>query len=176
MSRFAPVAVLLAVALLAGPAEARGHPALGSDAAACDNGEGPAVRVNIVGLKDRTGRLKLEIYPATAADFLRDDRDLIKEGKVFRRVWADTPAAGPVEMCIRVPHAGTFGLLFTHDRDGKNKFNVWADGAGITSNTRIGASKPKVGASTIEVGAGITTVSIRAQYLRGLSGFSPLKD
>ncbi|MBA4047704.1 MAG: hypothetical protein C0476_04095 [Sphingomonas sp.] len=168
--------LVLATAFGAAPLGAGGRPTIGSDAAACDAGNGPAVHVIVAGLKDRKGRLKLELYPATAADFLRDDRDLAKEGKVFRRVWADTPATGPVEMCIQVPAPGSYGLFFTHDRDGKNKFNFWSDGGGITSNARIGASKPKIAASTVEVGAGITTITIRAQYLRGLSGLSPMKN
>lgn len=176
MPRFAVAAPLLALLLSASPLAAKARAAIGSDAAACDANDGPAILATISGLKDRKGRLKLELYPATANDFLRDDRDLINEGKVFRRVWADTPAAGPVEICIRVPRAGSYGLFFTHDRDGKNKFNFWSDGAGITSNARIGASKPKIGASTVEVGSGITTVTIKAQYLRGLSGLSPLKQ
>ena len=176
MVRFAFVAPLLALGLIAAPLEARGRPTIGSDAGACDANDGPAIRATITGLKDRKGRLKLELYPATATDFLRDDRDLIKEGKVFRRVWVETPAAGPVEICIRVPHAGAYGLFFTHDRDGKNKFNFWTDGGGITSNTRIGASKPKIGASTVEAGPGITSITIKAQYLRGLSGLSPSKE
>ena len=176
MVRFAIAAPLLALALSAAPVAAGGRAAIGSDAAACDGNEGPAIRATIVGLKDRKGRLKLELYPANATDFLRDDRDLLKEGKVFRRVWAETPAAGPVEMCIRVPHPGSYGLFFTHDRDGKNKFNFWTDGGGITSNTRIGAAKPKISASTVEAGAGITSITIKAQYLRGLSGLSPLKE
>ncbi|MBY0521380.1 MAG: DUF2141 domain-containing protein [Sphingomonas sp.] len=175
MVRLAPVALLLLAAAIASPADARGRPTIGSDSAACDSGEGPAIRVDVAGLKDRKGRLKLELYPANATDFLRDDRDLEKEGKVFRRIWADLPTTGPVELCIKVPHPGSYGLFFTHDRDGKNKFNFWTDGGGITSNTRIGMSKPKFTASTVEVGPGITTITIQAQYLRGLSGLSPLK-
>lgn len=176
-----PISVLAALgaaALLpAAPAPARsGQAVIGSDASACEAGGGPAIMVTVSGLKDRKGRLKLELYPANANDFLRDDRDLEKEGKVFRRVWADMPADGPVVMCIRAPRAGSYALWFTHDRDGKNKFNFWTDGGGIPSNVRIGASKPKFTAATVEVGAGVTPITIRAQYLRGLSGLAPLKD
>jgi len=64
---------------------------LGSDSAACAGGAGPAIRANVSGLKDRSGELKLELYPANDADFLKDDRDLIKEGKFFRRIRVPTP-------------------------------------------------------------------------------------
>lgn len=160
--------LLLAVPVLAQP--------IGSDSSACAAGGGPAVRANIIGLKDRTGRLKLELYPANEADFLRDDTLLLREGKTFRRVWAQTPSSGDVSLCIRVPAAGRYALLFTHDRDGKNKFNFWKDGAGFPSNTRLGRARPKLSAAVIDVGRGVTTTTIRAQYLRGLSGFAPIGD
>lgn len=148
---------------------------LGEDAAACASGHGPAIEVNVIGLKDRSGRLKLELYPATEEDFLKDDHDLVREGKTFRRIWANTPPSGAVTMCIRVPAPGTYAVLFTHDRDGKNKFNFWSDGAGFVSNQRLGRSRPKLRQATINVsGNGITHVNIRAQYLRGLGGFGPL--
>lgn len=149
---------------------------VGEDAAACLADNGPAIRVNVTGLKDRTGRLKLELYPATEADFLKDDRDLRAEGKFFRRVWAAMPASGPVALCIKAPAPGRYALLFTHDRDGKNKFDFWKDGAGFPSNVRLGRSRPKLHQAVINVGNGVTTTNIRAQYLRGLSGFGPIRD
>lgn len=162
-------ALLLA---LASPASADAG-VLGSDAAACTSGQGPAILASIVGLKDRKGELKLELYPANQQDFLRDDRDLIREGKLFRRVRVPTPAAGGVQLCMRVPRPGRYALLFTHNRDGKNKFSIWADGAGFASNLRLGRSRPRLEQAIVEVPAGVASVTIRAQYLRGLSGFAP---
>lgn len=172
IARFA-IPAAFALALAAAPATAQ--PVLGEDAAACAGGSGSAIRVNVTGLKDRTGRLKLELYPANEDDFLKDDRDLKKEGKFFRRIWAQTPASGAVAMCIKAPSAGRYALLFTHDRDGKNKFNFWQDGAGFPSNRRLGRSRPKLQEALVNVGAGVTTVNIHTQYLRGVSGFAPYK-
>ncbi len=171
MKRTALLAATLLAAAATQPATAQ---TLGEDAGACTSGRGPAIQAEITGLKDRSGRLKLELYPATEEDFLKDDRDLIKEGKTFRRIWANTPPSGAVILCIRVPAPGEYAVLFTHDRDGKNKFNFWSDGAGFPSNQRLGRSRPKLRQATVRVGNGVTTVNIRAQYLRGLGGFSPL--
>lgn len=163
-----------AVALLtAGSAAAA---PIGEDAAACVNGRVPAIQVDVLGLKDRTGRLKLELYPATDDDFLKDDRDLVRENKFFRRVWAQTPAAGSVSMCIRAPAPGRYALLLTHDRDGRNKFNFWRDGAGFVSNAKLGRSRPKLAQAVITVGGGVTAAGIRVQYLRGFGGFSPMPN
>lgn len=149
---------------------------LGSDGSVCAAGNVPAIQANIIGLKDRKGRLKLELYPATREDFLKDDRDLIAEGKVFRRVWADTPPSGPVSLCIKVPAPGRYALFFTHDRDGKNKFNFWTDGAGIPSNRKLGRAKPTLNDAIVDVGNGVTVVTIQAQYLHGIfGGFGPMK-
>lgn len=168
--------VLIIAAAICGAAPAGGaHAAqiLGSDAAACSTG-GPAIRVNVEGLKDRTGELKLELYPANEQDFLKDDRDLIKEGKFFRRVRLPTPPSGPISLCIRVPSPGPYALFFSHNRDGKNKFNLWQDGAGLPSNVKLGRTRPKVAMARIVVPEGVVTTDIRAQYLRGLGGFGPI--
>lgn len=172
----AAVALALGIglaALGAAPAAAQQDPVDGS----CAIGSGPMLRVNIVGLKDRSGRLKVEIYPPNETDFLRDDRDLKREGKQMRRVWAQTPQGnGPVFVCIRAPSAGQWAVLFTHDRDGKNKFNFWQDGAGFPSNQRLGRSRPKVRQALVNIPPQGGQITVRAQYLRGLGGFGPIDD
>jgi uncharacterized protein (DUF2141 family) len=166
----------LTVAALAVLASSAAAQAMGGDAAACAAGA-PSIRVDVTGLKDRTGRLKVELYPANEADFLRDDRELVAAGKTFRRVWAQVPASGPVALCIRVPHPGAYAVFFTHDRDGKNKFNFWSDGAGTPGNHRLGRARPRLADAVVTVGARTATVAIRTQYLRGFPpGFDFLKD
>lgn len=172
MTRFL---LLLSAAVIGGPAMAQPG-ILGPEAAACAPGGGPAIQANIIGLKDRSGELKLELYPDNEQDFLKDDRDLLKAGKLFRRVRVPTPAAGPISLCMRLPHPGRYALLFTHNRDGKNKFSFWSDGAGFPSNVRLGRSRPKVAQAEINVGEGVTVTTIRAQYLRGLGGFGPISS
>lgn len=164
---------LCALALAVAPGAAAQTP-VGEDAQACIQGTETAIRVNVVGLKDRIGRLKLELYPATEEDFLKDDHALVREGKLFHRSFAETPRTGNVVLCIKAPRPGRYALFLTHDRDGKNKFNFWKDGGGLPSNRKLGRSRPKVADGTINIGRGITTVTIKMQYLRGLSGFSPL--
>ncbi len=164
-------ALVAALAALVAPLAAAAQPVGETDA--CING--PSIRVEVVGMKDRVGSLKLELYPANEDDFLRDDRDLKKEGKLFRRIWVPTPRNGPVVMCMRVPHPGTYAILFTHDRDGKNKFNFWSDGVGVPGNQKLGRSKPKLSNAMVNVGTGVATVLIRTQYLHGFPpAFGPV--
>ena len=168
--------VVLAGALMAPLTTQAQAGALGGDGAACNEGAGPVIRVKVSGLKDRIGELKLELYPATEADFLKDDRDLAREGKFFRRIRVPTPRSGPITLCIKVPAPGRYALLFTHNRDGRNKFDFWSDGAGFPSNVKLGRTRPQLAMAVIDVGPGVTTTEIRAQYLRGLGGFGPIKS
>ncbi|WP_029625212.1 DUF2141 domain-containing protein [Sphingomonas sp. PAMC 26605] len=162
-------------ATLALPSAAQAGGVMGTDAAHCTSGRGPAIQVNVLDLKDRRGQLKLELYPATETDFMRSDTELLAEGKVFRRVTIDAPVAGQVAMCIRVPHPGRYALLLLHSRRAQDKFDVWQDGVGLRSNTRIGRARPSVANAAVEVGAGVAVLDIETQYLRGLGGFSPLR-
>lgn len=146
---------------------------LGADAAACQNGQGPAILANITGLKDRKGIVRLELYPDNAEDFLQDDYILQEAGKTFRRVDAKIPSSGTVSLCIKVPKAGRYTLMFLHDRDSNGKFGAFSDGAGFPGNTKLGRRKPPASIAMINV-SGVTRTHIRAQYLRGLSGFGPL--
>ncbi len=144
---------------------------LGSDAAACVGEQGPAILATVTGLKDRVGTLKLELYPPSEDDFLAGDNDLMKAGKVFRRIAVAPPASGDAVICIRVPRPGRYALFLGHDRDGKRKFNFWSDGAGFPSNHKIGRARPKLVDALIDAGPGVTRTVIRTQYLRGLGGF-----
>jgi uncharacterized protein (DUF2141 family) len=146
---------------------------IGEDAATCKSGRGPAIQVNVEGLKDRTGEMWLELYPANRADYLRPDMDLVAEGKTFRRTRAHLPAAGSVEICVRVPRPGRYALMLRHNRVGRDKFSFWSDGAGVPGNRSLGRSKPTLDQALVNVGPGIASVSIKVQYLRGF-GFAPL--
>lgn len=145
---------------------------IGEDSESCRNGRGPAIQVNVQGLKDRSGELWLELYPANDTDYLRSDTDLVAEGKVFRRTRSRLPAAGDVAICVRVPQPGTYAVLLRHNRIGRDKFSFWSDGAGIPANRALVRSKPSVEQARVVAGAGITTVNVQMQYLRGF-GFSP---
>ena len=163
------------IALLAAPNVASAGVVMGTDASACTAGHGPAIQVNVQDLKDRRGQLKLELYPANDADFMRSDTDLLAEGKIFRRVTVDAPVAGRVALCIRVPHPGRYALLFIHSRRAQDKFDFWYDGVGQRSNTRIGRARPLASNAAVEVGGGVVAIDIKTQYLRGLGGFSPAR-
>lgn len=173
MIRFARTAAPLACLLLACVPLPAAAEILGEDAPLCRSARGPAIQVDVQGLKDRRGEVWLELYPATQADFLRDDTDLQREGKTFRRTRANLPASGEVAICVRVPGPGRYALLLRHNRTGKDKFSFWSDGVGFPANRALGRSKPPLADAVVTAGERVTPVPIHMQYLRGLSGFAP---
>lgn len=151
-------------------------PDLGKAEGRCRPDEaGSAFQVDVSGLKDRRGLLKLELYPANNEDFLQDDNLLIAAGKTFRRVEMPVPATGPVQMCIRAPGPGTYALSLLHDRDGNRKFGLSIDGIGFAGNPQLGMSKPDAEKASARVGASPTRISITLNYRRGLFSFAPLE-
>jgi uncharacterized protein (DUF2141 family) len=169
--------MIAAYALLLLGSHLRSSPDLGKAEGQCRPGEsGPSFLVDVGGLKDRRGNLKLELYPANDDDFLEDDNILLNAGKVFRRVEIPVPPGGPVELCIRTPGPGLYTLSLLHDRDANRKFGLSIDGIGFARNPRLGFSKPKAAAASAWAGTGPTRITIVLNYRRGLFSFGPLKQ
>jgi uncharacterized protein (DUF2141 family) len=144
-------------------------PTLGIEVGKCRASEaGPAFLVDVDGLKDRAGRLKLELYPANDGDFLADDNVLIAAGKPFARVDVATAADGPVQLCIRAPAPGRYALSLLHDRNGDRKFQLSNDGIGFSANPRLGWSKPAAKAVAVDVGDTPKHIAIVMNYRHGL--------
>lgn len=165
---------LCAIALLTA-ATIPSSPDLGKKEGQCRRGEtGPAFLVDIEGLKDRAGRLKLEVYPAVEGEFLADDNVLVAAGKTFRRVEIAVPRSGAVRMCVRVPGPGRYAVSVLHDRNGDRHFNLSKDGVGFAGNPHLGMRQPKASAASAIAGPGLTTIAIMMNYRRGLFSFGPL--
>jgi uncharacterized protein (DUF2141 family) len=143
---------------------------LGKADAACRPGEaGPALVVEVAGLRDRRGLLKLEAYPPDDQGFLADDATLVATGRAFRRLELPPAAEGSVELCIRVPRPGTYAFSLLHDRNANHRFDVAIDGVGFSRNPRLGWTKPKAADVIMEVGQRPAITRIVINYRHGLS-------
>lgn len=166
--------MILSLLMLANAAIIPSTPDLGKAEGRCRSDEtGSSFEVQVKGLKDRIGTLKLEVYPANNTDFLADDNVLVSAGKTFRRVEVPVPASGPVRLCVRVPGPGEYAVSLLHDRDGNRKFGWRIDGIGFAGNPKLGWSKPSAEKASASVGSGPKTISIVMNYRRGL-GVAPL--
>ena len=173
-----PIALALALPLLlaAGPA-LQSSPDLGKAEGRCRAGEsGPALLIEATGMKDRSGNMKLEVYPGNDQDFLADDNVLVAAGKTFRRVEVPTPQSGPVVLCVRIPGPGTYAVSVLHDRNMDHRFQWKVDGIGFSANPKLGWSKPKAHSARVIVnGGGVSKISVVMNYKKGL-GVGPLKQ
>jgi uncharacterized protein (DUF2141 family) len=169
--------MIAAVALFLLGSHLPSSPDLGKAEGQCRPGEnGPSFLVDVAGLKDRRGLLKLELYPANDDDFLEDDNILVNAGKVFRRVEVAVPQSGPVVLCIRAPAPGLYSLSLLHDRDSNRKFGLSVDGIGFARNPHLGWSKPSASAASAWAGPGPTRITIIMNYRRGLFSVGPLRQ
>ncbi|MBD8617638.1 DUF2141 domain-containing protein [Sphingomonas sp. CFBP 13728] len=134
----------------------------------------PGIRIDVSGLRDRSGRLKLELYPANADDFLADDDALLRAGKVFRRVVTAVPPDGMVSLCVAVPRPGRYAVLVIHKRDGSRAFSISNDGVGLPGSQHIGRHRPPIEQAIVTVPETLAIVTARMQYLRGIAGFKPM--
>ena len=167
---------LIALVLL-GAAPVKPNTSLGKADAVCRRNEtGPALLITAIGLKDRKGLLRAELYPNNDNDFLADDAILVNAGKTFRRVDLALTASNEPTLCMRVPSAGKYSLSLLHDRDQNLKFGLKSDGIGFAGNPKLGWSKPKAAISAVNASSGITRISIRMNYRNGLISFAPINS
>jgi uncharacterized protein (DUF2141 family) len=150
-------------------------PELGTVEAQCRAGEaGPALMVEVVGLKDRVGKLKVEVYPGVEGDWLQDDNKLVNAGKTFRRVEGPVPTEHNPHICVRLPGPGRYGVMVLHDRDSNHRFNWQHDGVGFSNNPHLWLSQPHADAVAITAGSGLTPLRIVMNYRNGLASFGPI--
>lgn len=161
MFKFAATAAVAAGAALAGaPAAAQ---ALGPYAAACAPGSNePAVLVTVYGFKERTGELRVQLYPASS--------DFLEKGKWLRRVDLPVARSGPMRVCIPAPSPGRYAIAVRHDVDG-NGSSGWNDGGGFSRNPTISLTslKPRWQDVAIPIGRGADNVNVVLNYRFGLS-------
>jgi uncharacterized protein (DUF2141 family) len=168
--RFASAAALAAFLLpLSGAA---GAP-LGPDAARCAAGDGPAVLVKVVGLKNRVGKVRVRTFNGANSAHWFNKKFAMKRTEV------DIPSGGPVEICMSVPKAGAYVLDLRHDMN-NNGDSDRADGVGASGNPVISmfdvmfGKKPPAAKVVMQVGNGVTTAVITMKYLSGGS-FKPIQ-
>ena len=173
------VLVTLLACAMSTPAAAAEDPApssLSTHDPTCPEGyTGPSVLVRVTGFKDRSGQLRVEIYPDAPGDFLSPGRALRAAGKVFLRIDIPTPQQGDGEVCVPLPHAGGYAGAVLHDRNGDGKLNPFSDGYGFPNNPRLGYSKPEASEAAFAVAEGRTVVEVVLNYWTGLSA-RPLRQ
>ena len=161
MSKFRFCLIGLPLAFAA-PADAT---VLGPDATVCERGDGPAILVNVVGFKNRAGTVRARTFGGSPATWF-DKKYLLK------RTEAGVPSSGAVAICMPVPHAGIYAVDIRHDVNGNGDTDK-ADGAGASGNPNLSLfdvifkRKPPVNRVSVQVGTGVTPITVVLKYLSG---------
>ncbi|MGV3553737.1 MAG: DUF2141 domain-containing protein [Croceibacterium sp.] len=154
----------LAIIALAATAAATAAPVtyrntISNNSARCSGGS-PAVRVTVNGVKASTGKIRVQLYRGTAAEWL-------EKGKWINRI--EAPArAGQMSFCMPVPAAGTYGIAVRHDVNGNGSSDLTSDGGGMSNNPSINVfnlGKPSYRKTAFSVGDSVTSISISMRYM-----------
>lgn len=135
--------------------------ALGPSAAVCE-ANGSAVLVKVVGLKARTGKLRVNLYANNSATYL-------EKGKYLRRIEVAVPKSGEVAVCVPVARPGTYAVAVRHDRNGNGKGDM-ADGGGFSGNPKVSLMdlalkrKPPLSRTAFAVGSGTAAITVSLKY------------
>ena len=158
MRKFSLFVAVTAIALVSGGAAAGS--AINNDMARCTAGNGPAVIVQVRGVKEAAGRIRVQSYPATGGAWLA-------KGRWINRVEARANT-GAMSFCVPVPAAGNYGIAVRHDRNANGKTDINKDGGGFSNNPSINIlnlGKPSVGKVSFYAGTGVTRITINLKYL-----------
>lgn len=158
--RFAAAAALLAgIAFFAAPAAAEYRVEIPNNLASCQAGAGPAVLVTISGIKSSSGRIRVQSYRATQAEWLA-------KGRWLNRI--EVPArAGTMTVCMPVPAAGSYGIAVRHDVNGNGSTDLRTDGGAMSNNPSINIfnlGRPSYRSTAFNVGQDVRSIAIVMKY------------
>ena len=154
----APIA--LSTALLAVPMSSlSAGTKVSNNLSKCRAGNGPAVLVNVSGVKASTGKMRVQTYRGVKSEWL-------KRGAWLHRV--ETPAkTGNMQFCLPIPAAGQYAVAIRHDINANGKTDIFGDGGGMSNNPSINIfnlGKPSVKKTRFAVSNGVKSINIRMRY------------
>jgi uncharacterized protein (DUF2141 family) len=164
MSKLKVTMIALAASALV-PAALAQATILGPSAQACASGSGPAMLVRVVGLKDRSGTVRVRTFTGSPANYF-------DKTKALQRIELPTPTSGAVDICMKVPSTGVYAVDVRHDTNGNGKSDR-SDGAGASGNPHVSLfdvifkRRPDPKQVAVNVGRGVTAVPIVVNYVQG---------
>ena len=156
---FPALALASLAGLAAAPAQAQMNQVITNDMARCAGAQ-PSVRVTVSEISRSSGKIRVQLYRGTQADWLAS-------GRWINRI--EVPArAGTMTFCVPVPQAGTYGIAVRHDINGNGRTDLTEDGGAMSNNPAINIfnlGKPNYRKTAFAVGNGVKAISIRMRYM-----------
>lgn len=136
------------------------HREIDNDMAQCTAGAGPAIKVTVSGIRAGSGKVRVQSYRATEADWM-------VKGRWINRI--EVPARnGTMAFCVPLPSAGTYGIAVRHDVNGNGKTDISRDGGAMSNNPSINIfnlGKPSYKKVGVAVGQAPTAIAITMRYM-----------
>jgi uncharacterized protein (DUF2141 family) len=151
---------MAAAATLAIAGSAQAGSIISNDMSKCSAGAGPAIQVNVRGIKGLAGKVRVQSYPATQAAWLA-------KGRWLHRIEAKASAAA-LNFCVPLSASGKYAIAVRHDKNANGKTDISSDGGGFSNNPSINVlnlGKPSVSKVAFSAGPGVTTITINMKYM-----------
>jgi uncharacterized protein (DUF2141 family) len=149
-----------AAAMLALAASANAGSVISNDMSKCGAGQGPAIQVNVRGIKGLSGKIRVQNYPATSSAWLA-------KGRWLHRMEARASASA-LNFCVPIAASGKYAIAVRHDKNANGKTDISSDGGGFSNNPSINIlnlGKPSVSKVAFSAGPGVTTITVNLQYM-----------
>ncbi|MFN3451147.1 MAG: DUF2141 domain-containing protein [Sphingorhabdus sp.] len=158
MNKYLVLLSAAGLALVSGTAAAGQE--IGNDLSRCAAGKGPAVLVNVRGIKEAKGLVRVQSYAATPGSWLA-------KGRWLHRI-ESRASAGNMSICLPVPSEGKYGIAVRHDRNANGKTDITQDGGGFSNNPSVSIlnlGKPSVSKVAFDAGPGVTRITVNLRYM-----------
>lgn len=158
--RLGLVAMVAGGVAIASPAYAQYRQTISNDLSKCSSSSSSAVKVTVRGIESSSGKIRVQAYKGTKADWLT-------KGRWLKRI--ETSArSGTMSFCVPVSGPGTYGIAVRHDTNGNGKTDISKDGGGMSNNPSINIfnlGKPSYTKTRFTVGEGVRAITITMKYM-----------
>lgn len=116
----------------------------------------PRILVEVKGIADDSGQIRVQIYSDQAQDFL-------VSGKKVLRV--DVPTqSGQQKVCVTFPAEGHYAMAVLHDKNANGKVDIFSEGFGFSNNPRLLLSPPDHDKTLFSVVPGVQEMTVLLTY------------
>lgn len=113
--------------------------------------------VNVDGIENDEGNIRVQVYGENPDEFL-------ESGKKLLRVDVLASAEDP-KVCVTFPEAGTYALVVMHDRNANGRADILTEGFGFSRNPELGFSKPDHEEVAVAFAEGVTELDVALNYM-----------
>ena len=123
--------------------------------------------VNVTGFRERTGRLRVQLYAANPRTFL-------ERGAYLVRVDIPVTRSGDMPVCVPVSQPGRYAVSVRHDANGDGHSDR-SDGGGFSGNPSVSLMdlvlkrKPSLSRVAFAVADAPVRVNVVLNYVSGMS-------